>query len=202
MNVTISPQTAITTAKSPGIGYGALLDVYATSGHQAEVAAARREGLNLFYLYRPQNQLRKGRLDIVRLAKEAHAKANRSGQPWLLINPGDKLPLKFRYSREVEAAVVVAWPDGSVWVRVAIPDGRSTSNQKAFVRATGLNLRVDDRRLAPIRKRQAMAVAITLVAAAFGKPFPPYPPHDSRGRSAHELARGAGGLDVFLQNWK
>jgi hypothetical protein len=70
------------------------------------------------------------------------------------------------------------------------------------VRATGLNLNVDGKRLTVVQKQQAITVAIALVAVAFQKPLPPYPPVDHEGGSAHDVAREAGGFDAFLQHWR
>lgn len=183
-------------------GYGSLLDIPAMNGSQPEIGSARRQGLNLFYFYRPPNSLRRGRINISMLAKQAYAEAVKRGEPFLVVDPGEQVPLKFRFAREIEVATVVAWPDGDVWARIGLSESRSTAVHKAFVRSSGLELPVADKRLSPLRQRQATALAIALIAIVFAKPLPPYPPIDQNGRSARDMAHEAGGLDALLHSWK
>lgn len=182
--------------------YGFLLDIPAMNGSQPEVGTVGRLGLNLFYFYRPPNSLRRGRVNISLLAKDAYAEAAKRGEPWLVIDPGEQVPLKFRFAREIEVATVVAWPDGDVWARIGLSESRSTAVHKAFVRSSGLDLPVADQRLSSVRQLQATALAIALIAIAFEKPLPPYPPIDQNGRSVRDMAREAGGFDALLHRWK
>ena len=184
------------------ISYGSILDLAAQNPLLPEVRAARGLGLNLLYCYRPPHTLRKGRLNIVALATHVYAEAVRHRTPRLFIETGDRVPAAFKYAREIEVGTVIAWPSGAVWARTGILESRSTSMQKAFVCSTGLDLPAADRRVTPVRRDQAIAVTIALVATAVGMPFPPYPRLDSRGRSARDLAHEAGGLDVYLLNWR
>lgn len=192
-----------TTPAPPGsvISYGSILDFGAQNPLLPESRAARGLGLNLFYCYRPPHTLRKGRLNIVALATQVYAEAVSRGTPHLFIEAGERVPAAFRYAREIEVGTVIAWPNGDVWARTGILESRGTSMQKAFVCSTGLDLPVADRRVKPVRRGQAIAVTIALVAIAFGKPLPPYPCLDSQGRSARDLAKEAGGLDVYVLNW-
>ena len=184
------------------ISYGSILDLGAQNPHLPEKRTAHAIGLNLFYFYRPPHTLRKGRLNIVALATKVHAEAVSHGTPRLFIESGERVPAVFRYAREIEVGSVIAWPNGDVWARIGILESRSTSMQKAFVCSTGLDLPVADRRVTSVRHDQAIAVTIALVAMAHGKPLPPYPRFDSQGRSARDLARVSGGLDVYLMNWR
>lgn len=184
------------------VGYGFMLDVRAMDPLLPEIRAARNCGLNLFYCHRPPHHLRKGLVNVVGLAIKAYAKAVNHGKAWMLIDPGVKLPRAFRYPREIEVATAVAWPDGNVWVRIGILEGSSTSRQKAFARSTGFAFQVEAKNLTPVQKEQGASLAIALVAVAFGKPLPPYPPLDGKGRSARDLAREAGGFDIFLRHWR
>lgn len=75
-----------------------------------------------------------------------------------------------------------------------------TSEHLAFVSSTDMRLPVADKRVTLLRGDQAVAVAIAVVAATCGLPFPPQPPSDSRYRSADDLARQAG-LEVCIRGW-
>jgi hypothetical protein len=184
-------------------GYGTILDAQATDSSRPEFAAARRAGLVLRYYLCPHRQLRAATVSVVSLAMRAHRHAVASQQPELLIDGGDKAPMKFRYSRETEVATVVAWPSGDIFAAKGTIDSRRTTDQLAFLCSTHLaGLPVADRRSPPARRRQAVAVAIATISVALGLPLPPYPYHSDRpGHTAHQMAANAG-LGYLLRNWR
>jgi hypothetical protein len=168
----------------PRGSFGAVQDRHATDPNRPEVKAACKCGLDLFYFYRPPHHLKKGRVNIVALAEKAHREAKATCKPVLLVYAGDKTPGCFKYPRETEVATVIAWPDARVWARIGILESRRTSEQKAFVCSTGLNLPVFDDRCTPARKLQARGVAIAPLGASEPQRTGPRPGFGFGRRSA------------------
>jgi hypothetical protein len=98
-----------------------------------------------------------------------------------MVDPGQTAPMAFRFPREIEVGTIMVWPDARVWAAVGVLESRRTTDQLAFICATGMRLPVADRRVSPDRRNQATAIAIAVVAATCGLPMPCYGLECSRG---------------------